>query len=81
MCEKFFALLSANASGTHSLKPVIEGKVAMPRAIKDCMHELPVVHYNTKNAWFTSPISSDRLLKHSVPEVRHYQENNNNGYF
>ena len=46
-----------------------------PRALKDCMHELPLVYYNTKHAWFTSPIYRDWLSIHFVPEVRHYQEN------
>ena len=45
--EKFSALLGANASGTHRLRPVIVGKAAKPRYLKDCMHELPVVCYNT----------------------------------
>ena len=45
---KFSALLGANESGTHRLKPAIVGKAAKPRAFKDCMHELPVVFYNAK---------------------------------
>ena len=73
--EKCFALLGANASGTHRLKPVILVKADKPRAPKDCIHELPVVYYNTINAWFTIPTSSDLFFKHFVPEVRHYQEN------
>ena len=56
--EKFSALLGANASGIHRFKTVIVGKAAQPNDLKDCMHELPVVYYNTKNAWFTSPIFS-----------------------
>ena len=51
------------------------GKAAKPRAPRDCIHELPVVYYNTKNTWFTNPIISDWFFKHFVPEVRHYQEN------
>ena len=73
--EIFSALLEANASATHRLKTVIVGKAAKPRALKDCMHELSVVHYNTKHAWFTSPIISDWFFKHYAPEVRYYQEN------
>ena len=73
--EKISALLDANASGTHRLTPVIVGRAAKPRAIMDCLHELPLVYYNTDNAWFTSSIFSDWFIKHYVPEVRHYQEN------
>ena len=39
------------------------------------MHELPVVCYNTKTAWFTSPSYSGWFFRHHVPEVRHHQEN------
>ena len=73
--ETFSALLGVKASGTHRLQPAIVGKAAKPRALKDCMHELPVAYYNTKNTWFTSSIFSDWFFKHFVPEVRHYQEN------
>ena len=38
------------------------------------MHELPVVYYNTKNAWFNGAIFEDWFFKHFVPEVRNYQE-------
>ena len=73
--EKYSALLGENATGTHRLKSVIKGKVAKPRALKDCMHELPVVCYNTQNAWFISPFISDWFFTHFVPEVRQNQEN------
>ena len=39
------------------------------------MKEIPVVYYDTNNAWFTSPNFSDLFFKHFVPEVKHYQEN------
>ena len=45
--EKFPALLGANASGTHRLKTVIDGKAAIPRTLTDCVHELIVVYCNT----------------------------------
>ena len=68
-------MLGANTSGTHRLKPVIAGKAAKPRALKDSIHEILVVYYNTKHACFTSPILSYWFSKHFVPEVRHYQVN------
>ena len=56
---KFFALLVANASGTHHLIPVVVGKAARPQCLKDCLHELLIVYYNMKNAWFNTDIFSD----------------------
>ena len=73
--DTFLALLGANASGTHRLQPVIVGKSDRPCALKDCMHELLVVYYNTHNSWFASPCFSDWFFKHFVPKVRHYREN------
>ena len=73
--DKILTLLGANASGTHRYKPVIVGQPAKSRAPKDCMHELPVVYYNsTKHAWLSSPIYSERFFKHFVPDVRHYRK-------
>ena len=51
------------------------GKADKPRALKDCIHEILVVSYNTHKAWFASPIFSDWFFKHFVPEVRYYYEN------
>ena len=50
------ALLGGNADGSHRLKPVIVGKAAKPRALKDIMDRLPVHYYNSHNAWFTASI-------------------------
>ena len=69
--EIFLALLDANTSSTRRLKPVILGKAAKPRALKDCMHELPVVYYKTKNASFTNTILGVWFFKHFVPDVQH----------
>ena len=43
-------LPGANTSDAHRFKSVIVGIANKPRALKDCMHELPVVYYNTKSA-------------------------------
>ena len=51
------------------------GKAAKPRALKDCAHELPVMYYNTKMLGSLVPFFSGWFFRHSVPEVRHYQEN------
>ena len=72
--DKFSALLEANASGTHRLKPVVVGKAAKPRCLKDHMDSLAVIYYNTSNAWFNAAIFEDWFFNHFVPEVRRYQE-------
>ena len=72
--DKFSALLGANASGTHGLKPVVVGKAAKPRCLKDQMDQLPVIYYNTCNSWFNAAIFEDWFFNHFIPEVRRYQE-------
>ena len=72
--DKFLALLGANASGTHCLKPVVVGKAAKPRGLKDQMDQLPVIYHNTCNSWFNVAIFEDRFFNHFIPEVRGYQE-------
>ena len=72
--DKFSALLRANASGTHCPKPVVVWKAARPRYLKDCLHELPVVYYNTQNAWFNAEIFSNWLFNHFIPKVRNFQK-------
>ena len=57
--DKFSALLGANASGTHRLKPVVVGKAAKPRCLKGQMDQLPVIYYNTCNSWFNAAIFED----------------------
>ena len=37
------------------------------------MHELPIVYYNTKNAWLGSPIFCDWFSKHHL-QLRTYVE-------
>ena len=72
--DKFSALLRVNASGTHRRKPVVVGKAAKPRCLKDQMDQLPVIYYNTCNSWFTAAIFEDWFFNHFIPEVWRYQE-------
>ena len=71
--SRISALLGANADGSHRLKPVIVGKAAKPRALKDIMHALPVHYYSSHNAWFTAGIFSDVFHKHIVKEIVDHQ--------
>ena len=53
---------------------MVVGKAARPRCLKDCLHELPVVYYNTQNAWFNADIFRDWHFTHFIPEQRNFQE-------
>ena len=50
----FRFLWGGNADGSHRLTPVVVGKLAKPRALKDVMDRIPVHYYHSKNAWLTS---------------------------
>ena len=67
------ALLGANADGSHRLVPVVVGKAAKPRALKNIMDRLPVHYYSSHNAWFTSAIFTDVFHKHIVKEIVAHQ--------
>jgi hypothetical protein len=68
------ALLCVNADGTHQLKSVVVGKAKNPRALKDCACILPVVYYNSQNAWFTQKITKNWFQNHFIPKVKRYQK-------
>jgi hypothetical protein len=70
--ERLSALLLTNADGAHGLKSFVVGKAKNPRALEDCMRILPVVYYNSQNAWFTQEITKNWFHNHFVPEVKRY---------
>ncbi|KAK3889625.1 hypothetical protein Pcinc_006390 [Petrolisthes cinctipes] len=72
--ERLSSLHCANASGTHRLKLVVVGKSKKPRALKDIMNNLPVIYYNSINAWFMAAIFTDWFFSHFITAVRKYQE-------
>ena len=72
--DTFSALLEANATGTHGLEPVVVGKAAKSRCLKDQMDSLPVVYYHTSNAWSNAAIFVAWFFNHFVLEVRQYLE-------
>ena len=41
--SRISVLVGANADGLHRLKPVVVGKSARPRVLKDCMSDLHVI--------------------------------------
>ncbi|XP_069193571.1 tigger transposable element-derived protein 7-like [Procambarus clarkii] len=71
--ERISALLCCNADGSHRTKYAIVGKSANLRALKNCMNRLPVVYYNTKNAWFTQITFEDWFQNHFCKEVKKQQ--------
>ncbi|XP_069193569.1 tigger transposable element-derived protein 7-like [Procambarus clarkii] len=68
--ERISALLCSNTDGSHQTTYAIVGKSANPRALKNCMIILPVIYYNTKNAWFTQIIFEDWFQYHFYKEVK-----------
>nr|XP_045582029.1 jerky protein homolog-like [Procambarus clarkii] len=66
--ERISALLCRNADGSHRTKYAIVGKSANLRALKNCMNRLPVIYYNTKNAWFTQITFEDWFQNHFCKE-------------
>ena len=45
--SRISVLVGANADGSHRLPPVVCGKSARPRAIKDCMATLPIPYHSS----------------------------------
>ena len=71
--ERLSAMLCANASGSHRLKPVIVGKNRQPCELRKCLHPLPVHYYHNPTAWFTREIVQDWFFRHAEPEIRRFQ--------
>ena len=70
---RFSVLCGANADGSHRLTPIVVGKSARPRCLKDCFHSLPCHYYSGSKDWFTSYIFKDCFFKHIVPEIVKFQ--------
>ena len=71
--DRLSIMVCANTDASHRLKPVIVGKSAKPRVIKDIMHRLPVVYKNSKSAWFTQDITKQWFHEVFDPAVRAHQ--------
>lgn len=69
--ERITVLLCANAAGTHKCKPLVIGKSARPRALKN-VHELPVTYTANTKAWVTQKIFLEWFNNNFVPEVRQH---------
>ena len=71
--SRISVLLGANADGSHRLKPVVVGKSARPRALKDYMKDLPCHYYSSRKAWFTTDIFNSVFRKCIVPAIEKHQ--------
>ena len=58
----------------HSLKPVVVGKAAKPRCLKDHMDSLPVFTTTPPMRGSTQQFLKLGFFNHFIPEVRRYQE-------
>lgn len=72
--ERISVLCCTNADGVYGQKLAAIRESAHPRVLKDCMNDLSVLYYHSKNAWLTEGIFSDWLCHHFVPDVCRYQE-------
>lgn len=70
--KMIWAVLCANAEGSHRLTPVVVVKVKQPHALKGLIDKLPV-HYYLSSASFTEDIAHHLFMKHAVPEIRRHQ--------
>ena len=71
--SRFSILLGANADGSHKVKPVVVGKSARPRVLKDCMNQLPCHYFSSQKAWFTSDIFRQVFRKVIAPSIEEFQ--------
>ena len=62
----------ANASGCDRLPLLIIGKSKNPRALKNCIKNLPVLYKSSLNAWMTTSIFCEWLHDYFIPHVVEY---------
>lgn len=65
--ERFTFMLTANADGSHKVKPLVFGKSKNPRCFKGFKNPLP--YANSKSAWMTRHIFREWFFNHFVNEV------------
>lgn len=65
--ERISFMLTANADGSHKVKPLVIGKAKKPRCFKGFKNPLP--YANSKNAWMTRAIFREWFFDHFVKEV------------
>lgn len=65
--ERITFMLTANADGSHKVKPLVIGKSKKPRCFKGFNNPLP--YANSKSAWMTRIIFREWFFGHFVKEV------------
>lgn len=71
--ESSWAVLCANAEGSHRLKPVVVVKVRQTRALKGLIGQTAFHYSFWSSASFTEDIVHDLFMKHAVPEIRRHR--------
>ena len=55
----------------HKFEPVVIGRAANPRCFAGINKEdLPVIYFNSANAWVTKDIMYEWFYQHFVPEIK-----------
>lgn len=65
--ERLTFMLTANADGSHKVRPLVIGKSKTPRCFKGFKNPLP--YANSKSAWMTRVIFREWFFNHFVKEV------------
>ena len=67
--ERVSLLLCSNASGSHSLRPLVIGKYRNPRCFKTIRSSLPVNYQNNSSSWMTREIFFEWFHSDFKPSV------------
>lgn len=71
--DRVSVVFCTNATGTHKLPPLFINKYANPRALKHCIHSLPVVYKSQNNACIDETVFNDWFTNHFKPSVWQHQ--------
>ena len=66
-------LVGANADGSHRFPPVVCGKSARPRCLKDCLCNLPIPYHSSGKEWFNALNFEETFFKHIVSAILQHQ--------
>lgn len=69
--ERLTILLCSNSAGTYKCKPLVVGKSARPRPLKD-VKVLPVLYKSNKKAWITRELMKNWFFNHFIKEARRH---------
>lgn len=73
--DRLTVMTCANADGSCKLPLVVIGKSAKPRAIKNCLDNLPVYYTHQKKAWMNTTIFETWFKEEFIPKVKLFLKN------